>query len=48
MHFVSVVKTSQLMMCREILALCSEIRTKHINAVSEMNEGFLNVKPGDL
>ena len=30
-HSVSVIKTSQLMMYREIMAVCSEIHTKHIN-----------------
>jgi hypothetical protein len=30
---VSVIKTSQLMLHRETIALCSEIHTKHINAV---------------
>jgi hypothetical protein len=28
---VSVTKTSQLMLYREIMAVCSEIHTKHIN-----------------
>ena len=30
-HCVSVTKTSQLMLYREIMAVCSEIHTKHIN-----------------
>ena len=30
---VSVMKTSQLMLYREIIAVCSEIHTKHINTV---------------
>jgi hypothetical protein len=32
-HSVSVIKTNQLMLDREIIAVCSEIRTKHINAM---------------
>ena len=32
-HTVSVIKTSQLMLYREIMAVCSEIHTKHINTV---------------
>ena len=30
-HSVSVIKTSQLMLYREIIAVCSQIHTKHIN-----------------
>ena len=30
-HTVSVIKTSQLMLYREIIAVCSQIHTKHIN-----------------
>ena len=32
-HTVSVIKTSQLMLYREIIAVCSEIHTKHINTL---------------
>ena len=32
-HCASNVKTSQLMLCREIIAVCSEIHAKHINAL---------------
>jgi len=32
------------MLCREIIALCSEIHTKHINTVCGQNVGLLNVK----
>jgi hypothetical protein len=32
-HCVSVMKTSQLMLYREIIAVCSEIHTKHIHTV---------------
>jgi len=43
-HTVSVTKTSQLMLYREIMAVCSEINTKHINAVCRQNVELLNVK----
>jgi hypothetical protein len=36
--------TSQLMLCREIIAVCSEIHTKHINALRGQNVELLNVK----
>jgi len=32
------------MMCREIMSVCSEIHTKHINTVCWQNEELLNVK----
>ena len=32
-HYVSVTKTSQLMLYRKIIAVCSEIHTKHISTV---------------
>jgi hypothetical protein len=34
------------MMYREIIAVCSEIHTKHINALCGQNVEFVNVKPG--
>jgi hypothetical protein len=34
------------MLYREIIAVCSEIHTKHINTVSGLNAGLLSVKPG--
>jgi len=37
-------KTSQLMLYREIIAVCSEIHTKHINTVCGQNVGYLNIK----
>jgi len=40
----SVIKTSQLMLYREIMAFCSEIHTKHINTVCGQNVELLNVK----
>jgi hypothetical protein len=41
---VSVIKTSQLMLYGEIMAVCSEIHTKHINTVCGQNVELLNVK----
>jgi len=32
------------MLCREIIALCSQIHTKHINTVCGQNVELLNVK----
>jgi hypothetical protein len=43
-HFLFVIKTSQLMLYREIVAVCSEIHTKHINALCGLNVEFVNVK----
>jgi len=34
------------MLYREIIAVCSEIHTKHINTVCGENVEFLNIKPG--
>ena len=45
-HSVSVIKTSQLVLYREIIAVCSHIHTKHINTLCGRNVGFLDVKPG--
>jgi hypothetical protein len=42
---VSVIKTSQLMLYREIIAVCSEIHTKHINTLCGQNVGSINLKP---
>jgi hypothetical protein len=36
-HTVSVIQTSQLMLYREIIAVCSEIHTKHINTLCGQN-----------
>ena len=41
---MSVIKTSQLMLYREIMAVCSEIHTKHINTLRGQNVELLNVK----
>jgi hypothetical protein len=38
---LSVIKTSQLMLCREIIAVCSQI---HTNTPCGQNVGLLNVK----
>jgi len=32
------------MLYREIIAVCSEIHTKHINTLCEQNVGLLNAK----
>ena len=45
-HALPVIKTSQLMVYTEIMAVCSEIHTKHINTVCGQNAKFLNVKRG--
>jgi hypothetical protein len=42
-HSVSVIKTSQLMLYREIIAVCSEIHTKHIHTLCGQNVEFVNV-----
>jgi hypothetical protein len=33
------------MLCREIIAVCSEIHTKHINTLCGQNVEFVNIKP---
>jgi len=38
------IKTSQLMLHREMIAVCSQIHTKHINTVCGQNVELLNVK----
>jgi hypothetical protein len=43
-HCVSVIKTSQLMLYREIMAVFSEIHTKHINTLCGQNVELLYVK----
>ena len=32
------------MLCREIIAVCSQIHTKHINTLYEQNVELLNIK----
>jgi len=36
------------MLYREIIAVCSEIYTKHINTLCGQNVGFVNVRPGGI
>ena len=36
----SVIQTSQLMLYREIIAVCSEIHTKHINTLCEAEHNY--------
>jgi hypothetical protein len=36
------------MLYREIIAVCSEIHTKHINTLCGQNVEFVNVKPGGI
>jgi len=40
---MSVKKTSQLMLYREIIAVCCQIHTKHINTVCGQNVELLNI-----
>jgi hypothetical protein len=47
-HSVSVIKTSQLTLYRGIIAVCSQIHTKHINTVWGQNVEFRAVKPDIL
>ena len=42
---ISVIKTSQLMVYREIIVVCSQIYTKHTKTLCEQNVELLNVKP---
>ena len=37
-------KISQLMLYREIIAVCSEIHIKHMNTICGKNVGFVRVK----
>ena len=41
---MSVIKTDKLMLYREIIAVCSQIHTKHINILCGQNTEFVNVK----
>ena len=45
-HSVLAIQTNQFMLCREIIAVCSEINTKHINTLCGQNVELLNVIPG--
>ena len=41
---VSVIKTNQLMLYREIISVCSQIHTKHVNTLCEQKAESVNVK----
>jgi len=43
-HSVYVIQTSQLMLYKEIIAVCSQIHTKHTNTLCGQNVEFVNVK----
>ena len=43
---MSIMKTSQLMVYREIIAVCSQIHTKHINTLCGQNTELVNVIGG--
>ena len=45
-NFSKALKTSQLMLYREIIAVCSQIHRKHINTLYGQNVELLSVKPG--
>jgi len=45
-NYVKALKTTQLMLHREIIAVCSEIHTKQINMLCGQNVEFPNAKPG--
>ena len=45
-HYPSRCEASQLMLYRKIIALCSEIHTKHVNTLCGQNVGVLNAEPG--
>jgi len=46
MEFVPRSKHTPLMLYREIIAVCSEVHTKHINTLCGQNVELLNVKLG--
>ena len=43
---ISVIKTNQLRLYGEIIAVCSQLHTKHINKLCGQNVELLNVKAG--
>jgi hypothetical protein len=43
----TVIKINQVMICKEKVAVCSEIRTNH-SALSQHHVEFLNDKPGGM
>jgi hypothetical protein len=46
MILTGVIKTSELVLYREIIAVCSEIHTKHTNILCRQNVEFVNVNLG--
>ena len=44
--FQTHLKTSLLMLYREIISICAQIHTKHTNTLCGQNVELLNVKPG--
>jgi len=44
--YISLIKTSQLMLYREIIAVCFQIHRKHTNTLCGLNVEFVNDKPG--
>jgi hypothetical protein len=44
---ISLIKTSQLMLYKEIIAVCSPIHTKYINEICGQNVQMMNVKPAN-
>ena len=46
-HSVLVIKTSQLILYKEVSVVCSQIHTKHVNTFCGQNVELLNSKPGD-
>ena len=45
-NFSKALKTSQLMLYREIIAVFSQVHTKHVNTLYGQNVELLSVKPG--
>ena len=45
-HLVGLIKTNQFMLYREIISVCSDINTKHINTLCGQNVELFDVKPG--
>ena len=41
MEYISVIKTSELMLDRGIIAVCFEIYTEHLNTVCGLNVGYI-------
>jgi hypothetical protein len=47
-HSGSVIKTSILMLYRELIAVCSDVHTKQIYAICRQNEEAVYVEPGGM